>query len=281
MKKLRKIIGCIMMVYNEDEFLRPAILSVLPFVNQLIIGEGATKITHKITGSWESTDKTIKVIKRIQKEDDVLGKIKVVRGKWENKCHIQNSILKRLSADTNRLLVHGGDEVYKKEEFKLILKYDSEHPKMMCVRYPFIHFWHDLNHIAVGGSWSKYQLRYSKFKKGVCSFKVHYAIGDNNSIRMDGPPYSTQGRVHKFNAPKIYHYGHAKSRKNQMNKFIFYSIRDHKMKDIEKIKNMIKNKSTWWNWKGEIGKKHNILLFTGTHPELMHSHPRYIKEVAE
>lgn len=274
-----------MMVYNEDEFLRPAILSVLNWVNQLIIVEGACEKMYEITGKWTSQDKTIDIIQRIRKENDPNGKIRIVQGHWKDKRQIQNKGLKYLQDDTNFLLVHGGDEVYKKKDLEILRNFitqKSKNKKFICVRYPFIHFWHDLNHVAVGGIWDKYQLRFSKFNKKVCKFYYHYAIGDNNCHRLDDCKiYREQGKIHHIRTINIYHYGHAKSRKNQMNKFMFYGLRDKKYKGkLKKLKNKIKEKSAWWNWKpDEVGGKHGVAEFIGRHPEVMFEHPRYIKEV--
>ncbi|MHC1591787.1 MAG: glycosyltransferase family protein [Candidatus Helarchaeales archaeon] len=277
-------VGGLMMVYNEEEFLEPAILSILDFVNQLVIVEGACQKMYEITKSWSSTDDTVPIIKRIQKENDPNGKIKLIQGKWLDKREIQNHGLTHLEDDTNFLFVHGGDEVYKKKDLEILKKFvieKSKIKKFICVRYPFIHFWHDLNHVAFGGIWDKYQLRFSKFRKSVCKFYVHYAVGDNNCKRLDDcNQYRKQGKIHVLNDIYIYHYGHAKSRKNQLNKFIFYRMRDHKdNRSVEEITETIKRKSGWWNWKGEVGRKAGVKLFTGTHPEVMKNHPRYIKEV--
>ena len=60
-------LSCLMTVYNEESFIEYAIESCLPYVDHLVVVEGAYQETIKLGATPHSTDNTDEIIKKIYK----------------------------------------------------------------------------------------------------------------------------------------------------------------------------------------------------------------------
>jgi len=268
------------MAYNEGEFIYYSLSSILPFCDEVVVVEGATKLTKKITGSIKSQDNTIAEIKRV---DDPNGKIKLFSKLYKDKKNAQNYGLNHRSIEPDYLLVHGGDEVYKHCDLERALNKLSRYKKLNAVRTPFYHFWHDFWHIASGGGWDIYQGRLYKFLPD-CVFKVHYSLGNSKVLRLDNGSSHYPKSVHNYprdpESPHVFHYAYLKGKQNQEDKYIYHRIRDRNDKRlIKKIRNDFVVASAWSRWKivHSTNKKtfSHVYPFNLEHPEIMKKHPKY------
>jgi glycosyltransferase involved in cell wall biosynthesis len=276
-----KVLGLVM-AYNEEEFIYYSLKSILPFCDEIVVVEGATEITKRITGKARSTDNTIAEIKRVE---DPTGKIKLIASTYKDKRHAQNTGIKKRTIDPDYLLVHGGDEVYKWHGLKRMLDLIKNNSHINAVRTPFYHFWHDFWHIAYGGGWNIYQGRLYRFTPG-CGFKYHYSLGDKHTDRLDNAsqyyPKSVHNYPYKITSPFVFHYAFVKDESSQIDKYIFHRVREKKDKrPIKDIKKDFFVATAWSRWKlshsmNEEPFKH-IRVFKGSHPQLMEDHPKYLR----
>ena len=132
------------LIRNEENFIWYAINSVLSFVDKVIVFD---------TGS---TDRTVKIVKEIQKTP--LGKEKLVfeeRGVIDRKAHtmLRNEMIQMTQTDWFMIL--DGDEVWPKDEIEAIIKEieDLEVTKK-CILSKFILSAGDIYHYS---NWGQYK----------------------------------------------------------------------------------------------------------------------------
>jgi len=117
-----------MTVFNETEFVEQAIWSVLPYVDDLVIVEGAYQESIAIGAEPRSTDGTIDKIKKIIDFEDESGngwdKIHYIEANEKSDKDQRNvglEKIKELNPD-GWLLIVDGDEVYTKHTLKIVKK---------------------------------------------------------------------------------------------------------------------------------------------------------------
>ena len=114
-------LSCLMTVYNEESFIEYAIESCLPYVDHLVVVEGAYQETIKLGATPHSTDNTDEIIKKIYK---INGEEKIIYKKENGETDKDQrnfglEEIKRLNPD-GWLLIIDGDEVYEASTFKMI-----------------------------------------------------------------------------------------------------------------------------------------------------------------
>ena len=250
-----------MTVYNEADFIEPAIRACLPFVDHLVIVEGAYQETIKLGASPRSTDGTLKIIDKICDElaegDDDSGTIIHVSENKETDKNQRNAgleIVKAVNPD-GWLLIIDGDEVYTKETLNMIkvATRTMDVQKRLAAYFKSMTFVNDLRHYT--------EQEFPRLFKITpeCTF-----VNDNFMVWPDkGVDSWISPFVMKIPYIKYHHYAFCKSHER------------------------FKLKKEWWesrfkndfeySWhideKGKIvDPDHQIMLYTGQHPKEMENH---------
>jgi hypothetical protein len=242
-----------MTIYNEVDFVDYAIRSCLPYVDNLIIVEGAYRETIDIGGSPRSNDGTLDIV------DEYLNKNKIhfIQSNEQTDKDQRNvglEIVKKLNTDW--LLIIDGDEVYEPHTFKMI--------KNLCKQFEksntYAAYFQSLTFINNFDNYTTQEFpRLFKVTPN-CTF-----INDN-FMQWKNVPNWSHPYVVKVPQIKYFHYAFCKSNKERF---------------------LLKKK--WWEtrfgtsfdygWKIENNKitdnNHKILTFKKKHPIIMKSHPLY------
>ena len=136
-------ISFVMIVLNGMPFIEAALKSIYDFAHEIIIVEGTVeKCIFAANQDGSSTDGTIKFIRSFP---DPQNKIKLIQGKWPEKCEMQNKALDMCSGDYIWLV--DSDEVWRKKDIKeitCILKQDST---ITQVNISMVPFWKGFDYI--------------------------------------------------------------------------------------------------------------------------------------
>jgi ADP-heptose:LPS heptosyltransferase/glycosyltransferase involved in cell wall biosynthesis/predicted O-methyltransferase YrrM len=135
----------VMIVLNGMPFIEYSLKSIYEFAHEVIIVEGAVEkcmFAANLDGS--STDGTVEFIKSFP---DPQNKIRLIQGKWPEKCEMQNVALRHVTGDYVWLI--DSDEVYKAEHLDRIKKALVENPSITQVNFIPDNFWKGLDHIFV------------------------------------------------------------------------------------------------------------------------------------
>lgn len=128
-------LSVLMTVYNEVEFVEYAIRSCLPYIDHLVIVEGAYRETINLSAPWRSTDGTLEKITSEAICKSFSGKGSELAAEYINKCYLppifaneesdkdQRNVglkkIKELNPD-GFLLIVDADEIYDPNTFSLI-----------------------------------------------------------------------------------------------------------------------------------------------------------------
>jgi len=126
-----------MIVLNGMPFIKASLTAIYDSAYEIIIVEGAVrKCMFAANSDGSSVDGTVEFIKSFP---DPKNKIRLIQGKWLEKCNMQNRALKFITGDWVWLV--DSDEVYKKEDIDLIIEFLKNHKNITQVNLPPIHFW--------------------------------------------------------------------------------------------------------------------------------------------
>lgn len=116
-------LSVLMTVYNEADFIEYAIKSCLPFVDDLVIVEGAYQETIALGKSARSTDQTREIIDQFSK-DHMFGKWKLhyIEANEKTDKDQRNVGLQKIKQinPNGYLLIIDGDEIYTSDTFHMI-----------------------------------------------------------------------------------------------------------------------------------------------------------------
>jgi len=138
MKKVE--LSYIIIVFNGMPYLKAAIESIYESAHEIIIVEGPVSLC---AGTCHSTDGTIECIKSFH---DPKKKIKLLQGRWPEKCEMQNAALK-ISTGSHVWLVDS-DEVYKKSDINTIKNILEKDPSIYLIKVPLTHFWKNYDNVV-------------------------------------------------------------------------------------------------------------------------------------
>jgi glycosyltransferase involved in cell wall biosynthesis len=111
-------LSVLMTVYNEADFIDYSIRSCLPYIDELVIVEGAYKETIAIGGSKRSTDKTLEICQKYIDEK----KVHIIEANEQTDKDQRNVGLNKIK-ETNQdgwFMIVDGDEVYDSNTFHMI-----------------------------------------------------------------------------------------------------------------------------------------------------------------
>ncbi|MDO8659567.1 MAG: hypothetical protein Q7K54_03105 [Candidatus Parcubacteria bacterium] len=253
-------LSVLMTVYNEADFIEYAIEGCIPYVDHLVIVEGAYKEKIRLGCSPRSTDGTVEKITKClcTKGTDTSDWIEYINANEESDRDQRNvgwRKIKELNPD-GFLLIIDGDEVYQKQTFDLIY---STMNMMRKSQKKFAYF----NSLTFVNDFNHYTNQY--FPR---LFDLQNSVGffNDNHMQWSDKVYDHSILYGQGSSPIKYHH---------------YSF----VKGAEKFN----QKRNWWmsrglgkgfdyGWKvdenGQItDKNHRIFLYTGKHPSIMNSHP--------
>src|SRR3989304_6272987 len=135
----------VMIVLNGMPFIEYSLKSVYDFADEIIIVEGAVeKCMFAANAAGGSTDGTVEFIESFPDPQD---KIKLVRGRWPEKCEMQNEALKHVTG--NYVWLIDSDEVCKTENLERIKGILRIDPSITQVNFIPDNFWKGLDYIFV------------------------------------------------------------------------------------------------------------------------------------
>jgi len=177
-----------MIVLNEAEFIEKNLKQHYVWegsdVHQIIIVEGSVELYPKrnITPQGLSTDKTAEIINNFP---DPENKIEFIQGMWKDKSHQRNQYAKRVSDNTDYLIVIDCDEFYTKNNQRKISEFlKSDKKKHHSILFPQVHLWKSFKNQVVGGYWAVPHLRLYRWHLG-----CHYGSNHNELISLPGHNY--------------------------------------------------------------------------------------------
>ncbi len=126
----------IMIVLNGMPFIKASLGSIYKSAYEIIIVEGAEEqCMFAANSDGSSNDGTVEFIKSYPDPDK---KIKLIQGKWIDKCEMQNKAVEIATGDYIWLI--DSDEVYKEEAIEIIYQILNENPTVYQINIPLIHF---------------------------------------------------------------------------------------------------------------------------------------------
>lgn len=135
----------VMIVLNGMPFIQYSLKSIYDFAHEIIIVEGAVeKCMFAANPDGSSKDGTVEFLRQFP---DPARKIRLIQGRWPEKCEMQNEALRYVTGDYVWLI--DSDEVYKREHLEKIKEILQRDPSITQVNFIFDNFWKGLNYLFV------------------------------------------------------------------------------------------------------------------------------------
>ncbi len=275
----------VMIVLNGMPLIEYALKSIYDFAHEIIIVEGSVeKCMFAADPDGSSTDGTVEFITSFS---DRQNKIKLIQGKWPEKCEMQNEALKYVNGDYVWLI--DSDEVYKREDLEKIKEIIKADPTVTQVDFIPDNFWKGLDYIFVSDKFYEephHYRRLFKYKPGAVftSHRPPTMFWPNSSLSteqmnlIDGLQTRQRGII-------LYHYSYVLERQ------VAQKMEYYRRCDLKTDRWSI-DRDTWYNecflrwneqnrkqienkypvWLGD--KNSHIEPFKGTHPEVMIEYAR-------
>lgn len=253
-------LSVLMTVYNEADFVEHAIRSCLPYVDHLIIVEGAYRETIKLGASSRSTDGTVEIIEEELSFSNKIWYIEANEDSDKDQRNVGLKQIKELNPD-GFLLIVDGDEVYNPQTFSLIRSVMNVMRKSSkkVAYFNSLTFVNDVNHYT-----NQYFPRLFDLKNALRFTNDNYMVWNEH---LDGD-FTLYGQG---SSPiKYHHYGFVKGHEKFLLKKKWWETR-------------FPGKPFDYGWKidenGKItDKNHKIYLYESKHPDIMASHPMMQKK---
>jgi hypothetical protein len=251
-----------MTVYNEAEFVDYAIKSCLPYVDNLVIVEGAYQETISCGANPRSTDATIEIIEKYKYEHNVHILYSNEKSDKDQR-NVGLSFVKKLNNNSGWCLIIDGDEVYSKENFVIIKNITKlmKNQNKYAAYFASLTFVNDLMHYT-----NQEFPRLFKITPG-CLFI------DDNYMKWENAEW-TQNNILKIPYVKYHHYAFCKNNFSRFNlKKEWWETRFGK-----NYHNTGKPFEYDWylNDDGKIySPNHTVRKYVGAHPLAMKDHPKW------
>lgn len=135
----------VMIVLNGMPFIECALASVYEAAHEIIIVEGAVEACmFSANPDGSSTDGTVACIESFP---DPQHKIKLIQGRWPEKCEMQNKALEYVTGDYVWLV--DSDEVYRNDDIAKITAMLTKDPTITQINFICHNFWKGFDHIFV------------------------------------------------------------------------------------------------------------------------------------
>jgi len=217
-----------------------AIESVYPYVDEIMIAHGPTKMWEHIP-----VDDSLELIKSFNDKDN---KIKLeARPLWSCKREMRQWCADYSTG--NRMLIFDADEIYEGLEAWLTADLPVSCPK-------WIHYWHDINHYVVDASGdARWGIPSDDGYKGCVHPHYRWSYW-RNGFKFLSPKGTTaqDANGNKFRVVSndvketvIHHLGHCLTKERMQQKHDFYLERDGRQPG------RIKREEAWTKWNGQLG----------------------------
>lgn len=254
-------LSCLMTVYNEIDFVDYAIRGCLPYVDDLVIVEGSYNEIVNLGGSRRSSDGTVDIIEKYRNNK----KVHIIyndEGEPPESDKDQRNIglkkIKELNSDGWCIIVDA-DEVYDKNNFSMVkvAMHNMEKSDKLAAYFKSLTFVNDLDHFT-----EQDFPRLFRITKD-CKF-----INDNFMTWPDKQTGWFSPAIIKVPYIRYLHFAFCKSHERFELKKKWWETRFDEPFD--------------YGWHiDENGKitdpDHDIVLYTGKFPEILHDHPLFKK----
>ena len=259
------MISALMTVFNEVDFIDYAIRACLPYVDHLVIVEGAYQETIKLGVSPRSTDGTLEIIEKYKSEP----KVHILYENQESDKDQRNAgldYIKQLNPDGWLILIDG-DEVWDKDSLQMVkaAANNMERSKKMAAYFKSLTF--------VNGFDSYTEQEFPRLFKITSGAKF---VNDNFMVWEDKKLSWSYPHVFKIPYVRYHHYSFCKGKRFLLKKDWWESRFGDNYGGSGK-----KFEYDWYlNEDGKIySPNHEILEYTGQHPEVMKSHPKMLIKI--
>ncbi|MBN2136632.1 MAG: glycosyltransferase [Sedimentisphaerales bacterium] len=151
----------VMIVLNGMPLIEYSLKAIYDFAHEIIIVEGAVEKCMFAAGAdGGSIDGTAEFIESFP---DPQGKIRLIRGRWPEKCEMQNEALKYVTGDYVWLV--DCDEVYKKDDLEKIKGILRDDPSITQVNFIPDSFWKGFEYIFVSSRFFEEECHYRRLFK--------------------------------------------------------------------------------------------------------------------
>jgi glycosyltransferase involved in cell wall biosynthesis len=255
-------LSVLMTVYNEAKFMDYSIRSVLPFVDHLVIVEGAYQETINLGVSPRSNDGTLEIIEKY-KNDPKVHAIYANELSDKDQRNVGLEYIKQLNHDGWLLLVDG-DEVWTEDSLKMVkvAANNMERSKKMAAYFKSLTFVNDFNQYT-----EQEFPRLFKLTSGAKFVNDNYMTWEDQKLGWSYP------HIIKIPYVKYHHYSFCKG-----------SVRFELKKKWWEARFTNQEFDYGWNVdeNGIIDDlNHDIIPFTGQHPQVMMTHPEMKRETAK
>ncbi|MHC4616154.1 MAG: glycosyltransferase [Planctomycetota bacterium] len=153
----------VMIVLNGMPLIEYSLKSIYDFAHEIIIVEGAVRdCMFAANPDGSSMDGTAEFIKSFP---DPANKIKLIQGKWPEKCEMQNEALKYVTGSHVWLI--DSDEVYTRQGLEKIREILKQDPSITQVNLIPENFWKSLDHTVVSARFFEHAHHYRRLFKYV------------------------------------------------------------------------------------------------------------------
>jgi len=153
----------VMIVLNGMPFIEYSLKSVYDFAHEIIIIEGAVEnCMFAANADGSSTDGTVEFIESFP---DPQNKVKLIQGRWPEKCEMQNEALKHVTGDYVWLI--DSDEVYKRGDLERIRQILASDPSITQVNFMPNNFWKGLDYVVYSSKFFEFSNHFRRLFKFV------------------------------------------------------------------------------------------------------------------
>lgn len=247
-------------IFNEDDFIAYSLRSVYPFVDRIIILDGAGELMMFCANpDGSSTDNTLEIVRSFPDPEHKIG---LISRKWASLLEKRNTYL-RMCDEGDIVFTIDGDEVYKSSDVKRML-HAFENEDVQGVLNLYYYFYPDFNHILTGRYGDKRNVRIFRLLK-----EYRYIMEAENVVDGDGEDIVCKNILsYAFNDrfPHTYHYSRLRNHEREINRRIYRWNRDlarfgKPTEAPETIRGKLENEELTYT------------EFQGTHPSVMRGHP--------
>jgi len=154
-------ISFITIVLNGMPFIEFVLNSIYQYAHEIIIVEGAVEnCMFAANPDGSSVDGTVELIKHFP---DPSKKIRLIQGKWPEKCQMQNKALEYITGDYIWLI--DSDEIYRNKDIESILNILQENPTITQINFIPDNFFKGFNYIFVSPKFFDSQAHYRRIFK--------------------------------------------------------------------------------------------------------------------
>ncbi|MHC4498731.1 MAG: glycosyltransferase, partial [Planctomycetota bacterium] len=151
----------VMIVLNGIPLIEYSLKSIYDFAHEIIIVEGAVQdCMFAANADGSSKDGTVQFIKSFP---DPANKIKLIQGKWPEKCEMQNEALKYVTG--NYVWLIDSDEVYKRQDLEKLREILKQDPSITQVNFIPDNFWKGLDYTFVSHKFFEEPYHYRRLFK--------------------------------------------------------------------------------------------------------------------